>query len=60
MIEQAALFQGSFLDLPPFAENGMTATEVDVSRCEVAEAFMVSAMVVMFDEGVDGLLESAG
>jgi len=35
-------------------------SEVDVSRCEIAQAFMVTAMVVVIDERADLSLEITG
>ena len=39
----------SFDLVPPF-ENGLTASEVDVSRREVVQALVVSTVVVVLDE----------
>lgn len=38
----------------------MAAAEVDIGRGEIAEALVVSAVIVVLDEGVDGVLESTG
>ncbi len=50
---QAAVSDSEFLDLLPPFDDGPAAPEVDVGGREIAEAFMVSAVVVMLDEGVD-------
>ena len=54
---QAAFADGYFLD--PFAsvDDGPVTQEVDVGECEVAKAFVISAMVVALDEGADGGLD---
>lgn len=58
-IEQASLFQCSFLGFSPFLENAFTATEVDISGCQIAEAFVIAAVIVVVDEVVDRLFECA-
>jgi hypothetical protein len=40
-----------FLDLFPFSENGFVAPEVDVCRCDVVQALVVTLIVVILDEG---------
>ena len=50
---QAALLDCPFLDLFPFSENGFVAPEVDVCRCDVVQALVVTLIVVVFDEGSD-------
>jgi len=57
---QAALSDGPFLDLFPFSQNGVVAAEVDVSRCDVVQALVVSFAVVVIDEGADLAFEVAG
>ena len=57
---QAALLDCPFLDLFPFSENGFVAPEVDVGGCDVAQALVVTLMVVMIDEGFDLGFEIAG
>ena len=52
-MEQAAVSDGEFLDLFPPFDDGCAPPEVDVGGGEIAEAFMVSTVVVMLDEGVD-------
>ena len=50
------------LALDPFAfeEDGLSASEVDVSRSEIAEALVIAGMVVVLDEGRDLAFEIAG
>ena len=55
LVDQAALFHGLLLGLPPFVENVLVPPEVDIGRGDVAEALMVAAVVVILDKGVDGL-----
>ena len=56
---QAALLDGQFLDfLSPFDDRGVTP-EVGVSGCDVANALMVTLVVVMIDEGADLVFEIA-
>ena len=39
-----------------FQQDGLAPAEVDISRCEVGDAFVVSQMVVVADEVTDLLL----
>jgi hypothetical protein len=43
-----------------FEENGLGPREIDVGRSEIAEAFVIASMIVMFDEGRDLAFEIAG
>ena len=56
----ASLLDGSSLDLSPSLEDARAASEVDVGGCEVVEAFVIAAMIVVVDEVGDGPLEIAG
>ena len=50
---QAAVLDGAFLDpFSPF-DDCRGATEVGVGRCDVAEALVVTPMVVVLNEGAD-------
>ena len=51
---QAAVLDGLLFDAPPFSQDGFAAPEVGVSRGEVADALVVSVVVVVIDEGGDG------
>lgn len=55
----ASVGDGRFLDFPPPFDDGLSAPEVGVGGCEVAEAFVVAAVVVPADEGTDCRLEIA-
>lgn len=48
---QAPLFDGLSLDPFSLQQDGLAPPEVDVGRCEVVEALVVAAMIVMLDEG---------
>jgi len=50
---QAALSDCLFLDPLSFSQNGFVTAEVDVSRCDVAQALVVALVVVVIDEGPD-------
>ena len=56
-MKQAALSDGFAFDPFPFQPDDVAAPEVDVGGCEIADALVVSAVVVMIDEGRDLLLE---
>ncbi len=57
---QAAVLYCQFLDLVPFSDDGFVAPEVDISRCDVTEALVVSLVVIVIDEGPDLAFEVAG
>lgn len=50
---QAALLDCPFLDFFPFSENGFDAPEVGVCGCDVAQALVVTLIVVILDECSD-------
>ena len=47
---QSAKFDGVAFDPFAFEQDGLAAPEVDVGRGQIADAFVVSTMVVMIDE----------
>ena len=57
---QAAISDCVSFDPFSFHQDGLGTSEVDVSRCEIGQALMIAAMVVVIDEGVDPGLEVAG
>jgi hypothetical protein len=57
---QALDFDGVAFDPFYFQQDGLTAPEVDVSRCQVADALVVAEMVVVGDEVADLLLKITG
>ena len=54
LMVQAAVLDGLQFDASPFSQDGFAATEVDVGWGQVADAFVVTAVVVVVDEGGDG------
>jgi hypothetical protein len=52
-MQQASSGDGLSFDPFPFDEDGLAASEVDVGRCQVAQALVVSQMIVVGDEGSD-------
>ena len=60
LLLQVALSDRLFLDLSPSSENGFIAAEVNVSRCDVAQALVVALVVIVIDEGLDLTFEIAG
>ena len=59
-MQQASFSDCLSFDPFPFDDDGLTASEVDVGRCQVAEALVVSAVIVVGDEGVDFGFEITG
>ena len=57
---QAAILDGDSFDPFSFQQDGLGASEVDVSRGKIAQALVIAAMVVVIDECVDLGLEVAG
>jgi hypothetical protein len=49
---QAAFADGYFLDPFAFVDDGPVTPEVDVGGCEVAKAFVISAMAVSEQTGL--------
>ena len=59
-MQQAVVLDGPALDrVPPF-QNGLPASGIDVSWREVADALVVSAVVIVIDEAADPGLKVAG
>ena len=56
-MQQATRLDGPRFDLLSLSEDGVCSAEVDVGRCQVAEALVVAVVVVVLDEAGDGLLE---
>ena len=57
---QAAIVDGVSFDPFAFCQDGRPASEVDVCRGEIVDALVVSAVVVVGDEGLDLGFEVAG
>ncbi len=47
------MVQAAFFDPFAFEQDGLSASEVDVGGSEIVEALMVTAMILMLDEGRD-------
>ena len=50
---QAAILDGDSFDPFSFQQDGLGASEVDVSRGKIAQALVIAAIVVVVDESVD-------
>ena len=60
IVAQTAVLDGHFLDvLSPF-DDRLVAPEVDICRCQVGEAAVTAAVVVVIDERADLAFEIAG
>ena len=57
---QAPGLDGLSLDPLPFQQDGWTSPEVDIGRGQVAQALMISVVIVVLDEGLDLDFEMAG
>ena len=57
---QAAVLNGSFLDLFSPFDNGRITSEVSIGGRDVFQALVVALVVVMIDEGADLVFEIAG
>jgi len=57
LMNQAAVLDGLCFDFLPFCQDCRAAPEVNIGRCQIAEAFVISAMVVLLDDGSDRRLE---
>ena len=59
-MKQAPCLDG--LQFDPFSlfQNGLAAPEVDIGRCEVLQALVITPVVVVVDESIDLLLEVTG
>ena len=58
-VQQAAI--GNCLSFDPFAlkQDGLAASEVDVGRCQVLQAFVVAMVIVVIDEAINVPFEVA-
>ena len=59
-MKQAARFDGLSFDPFSLFQNGFAPPEVDVSGREVLQAFVVAAVIVVVDKGVNLLPEITG
>jgi hypothetical protein len=58
-VGQAAVSDGQLFDRFPFREDGLASPEVDVGGGQIAQALVMTVMVVVLDEGGDGGLKLA-
>ena len=49
-MQQASVLDCLSFDPFPFDEDGVAASEVDVGRCQIAEALVVAPVIVVGDE----------
>ena len=59
-MQQAPLVDGVAFDPFPCLQDGLATSEVDIGRCEIAEAFVVAPVIVVIDEGAELRFEGAG
>ena len=52
-VVQASVFDGLSFDPFSFQEDGLASAEVDVGRCQIADGFVVTLVVVVINEGFD-------
>ena len=57
---QAPMFDGDAFDAGALGEDGFVPAEVGVGWRHVAQAFMVTLVIIVFDEGLDLGFEVAG
>ena len=59
-VGQAPIFDCLSFDLFTLFDDGLCTSKVDVGWCDVADALVITAMIVMLDEGLDLTLEIVG
>ena len=52
-MRQASFFHCVFLDASPPLDDGLATPELDVGWCQVAEALVVSVVVIVVDKSFD-------
>ena len=57
---QAAVLDCQFLDLFPFSDDGFVSPEVDIRRCDVAQTFVVTLVIIILHECPDLTFKVAG
>ncbi len=55
---QAAMFDGDAFDAGALGEDGFVPAEVGVCGCHVAQAFMVTLVIIVLDENPGSLLSA--
>ena len=56
---QSSLFDGLSFDPFTLKQDGVAASEVDIGRCQVLQAFVVAVVIVVIDEAIDVRFEVA-
>ena len=59
LVAQSSLFDGLSFDPFSLQQDGLTASKVDIGRCQVPQALMVAAVIVVLDEAIDLRFEIA-
>jgi len=59
-IKQAPVFDGLSFDPFSLQQDGLTASEVDIGRCEIAQALVIAVVIVMLNERIDLVLGDTG
>ncbi len=57
---QATVCDGGEFNASAFCEDGRRSAEVNVGRCDVFDALMISNMIVVLDEGSNLSVEISG
>ena len=47
---QAPCFDGVVFDPFGFEENGLSASEINIGRCQIGDAFVIAQMIIVVDE----------
>ena len=59
VMHQAAVLDGSALDAFTLQQDGLAPAEIDISRGQVVQAFVVAPVVIPLDKGRDLSLQRA-
>ncbi len=57
MMQQAAFLDCLVFDFLSSSEDCFGSTEIDIGGCQIADALVVSVVVVVIDEVADGMFE---
>ena len=50
VMHQAAMLDGPALDAHALQQDGLPPAEIDISRCQIAQALMIAPVVIVLDE----------
>jgi len=53
LVQQAAIGDCPSFDPFPFDQNGLASPEVNIGGCRVADALMISQVIIIGDESLD-------